>query len=138
MIGFFILRRLIELHKISSRTKQLKLNVFCYNALEKDITSMNAHKIFTIYDLSKEIPARKNPTYISNQFIHACTSYPIRDESRNWCDIFVVSDYDRNDCIWRVPISEIRKIFMIASDDYPQSLCVAYNKKIGDYVIKAD
>lgn len=69
----------------------------------------------------------------SNQFIHAYTSFVARDESRNWSDVYVVSDYDRNDCIWRVPVSEIRRLFNVTAQDYPHSVHLVYNHEKGDY-----
>ncbi len=47
--------------------------------------------------------------------------------------VFVVSDYDRNDCIWRVPISEIRVLFTLAAHDYVDSALFTYNKEKQDY-----
>jgi hypothetical protein len=43
--------------------------------------------------------------------------------------------YDRNDCIWRVPIPEIRRIFYTTAEDYPDSMRMVFNAKKGDYDI---
>jgi len=138
MIGFFILRRLIELHKVSKATRDNMLSVFSYQARGKNVTLLNRHEMWELYDLDREISTTKKPVYIANQFIHAYTSFVARDESRNWSDVFVVSDYDRNDCIWRVPIHEIRRIFLTAADDYPHSMQVVFNHKKGDYNLQTN
>ncbi len=133
-----MLRRLIELCKISTATRDHGLNVFSYQAHGKNVTRLNGHDIWELYDLDQEVPTTKKPSYTANQFIHAYTSYVARDNSRNWSDVFVVSDYDRNDCIWRVPIPEIYKIFCIAADDYPHTMRMVFNKKKGDYDIETN
>jgi hypothetical protein len=138
MIGFFMVRRLIELRKVSSLTRNDKLSVFAYKAVGKNVTRLNGYAIWELYDMKQEVPESAKPLYIANQFVHAYTSFVARDESRNWSDVFVVSDYDRNDCIWRVPVSEIRRIFCIAADDYPHTTRMVFNEKRGDYDIETN
>lgn len=135
MIGFFIVRRMLELHKVSSATRDMALKVFSWPSRVKNVHRMNRHDIEEIYDQRHERAEAKKPLYMSNQFIHCYTSFVARDESRRWSDVFVVSDYDRNSCIWRVPVSEIRRLFATASMDYPHSGSWQYDAKKGDYVV---
>lgn len=138
MIGFFILRKLIDLHTVSTATSDQMLNVCSCQARGKNVTLLNAHRLWELYDLDREIPTSKTPIYIANQFIHAYTGLVARDESRNWSDVLVVSDYDRNDCIWRVPIAEIRNLFSKAADDYPYLTRMSFNSKRGDYDVQTN
>jgi hypothetical protein len=138
MVGFFMLRRLIELNKVSEATVNYHMSVFSCKARGKRVTQMNGHRIWEMYDMEKEIPETKKPQYISNQFVHAYTSFIARDETRNWSDVFIVSDFGRNDCIWRVPVSIIRNIFIKASEDYPQTVKFEWNAKKGDYDVTAN
>lgn len=133
MLGFFMVRRLIELHKVSSATSNCTLKVFSCRARGKKVHQLNHVQLDVVYDLGNEVPEEKRPLYLANQFVHAYTSFVIRDESRNWSDVLVVSDFDRNDCIWRVPVSEVRRLFVIAADHYPRSLRMKYNEKSADY-----
>ena len=137
MIGFFIIRRLIELNKVSSRTRNFSMKVYSCPAREK-ITRLNGHRIPDAYDLENEKAETKKPSYISNQFIHAYTSFVLRDETRNWSDVYIISDFDRNDCIWRVPISVIRELFELVSDDYPSRLESVFDPCKGDYIVTTD
>jgi hypothetical protein len=73
MIGFFIIRRMIELHKVSSATRSMTLRVFSFPARGKRVTQMNGHHIEELYDLAKERHETKKPFYMSNQFIHCYT-----------------------------------------------------------------
>ena len=101
-------------------------------------TWTNNHRIFDHYDIENEKSETKKLFDMSNQFIHAYTSFVFRDEARNWSDIYVVSDFDRNDYIWHVPIQVIRKLFKLASDDYPSRLMCEFDEKTRDYEIATD
>lgn len=135
MLGFFIVRRLIELNKVSSLTRNFQMKVFSCPTRGEHVTSLNHHRIDELYDLDNERQQTKKPLYLSNQFIHAYTSYIMRDESRNWSDVYIVSDFDRNECIWRIPIAEIHHLFATAAKDYPHSIQKIYNKKTRDYEV---
>jgi len=133
MIGFFIVRRLIELHKVSSAIRDFRMDVFAAPNRGKHVTLLNRGDVDSLYDFSRERKQTKKPFYLSNQFIHAYMSFIARDETRNWDSMFVVSDYDRNDCIWRVPVSTIRALFDAASRDYPHTISLTYNHEKKDY-----
>ena len=135
MIGFFIIRRLIELHKVSPQTRDFNMEVYSCPSQGTNVTLMNNHRIEEHYDLENEILEIKKPLYMSNQFIHAYTSFVNRDETRNWSEVFIVSDFDRNDCIWRVPIPIIQALFELASDDYPTYIAWRFDKKKDDYKV---
>lgn len=138
MLGFFMVRRLIELHKVSSVTRDFSMRVFSCPARGKHVHRMNGAFIHELYHLETERRETKKPLYLSNQFVHAYTSFVARDESRNWSDVYIVSDYDRNDCIWRIPIAEIQRLFSVAAQDYPNTFRMVYSKEEGDYEISTD
>jgi hypothetical protein len=138
MIGFFIVRRLIELHKVSSKTRDYSMTVFSYPVRGKQVHRMNVDNYWKTYDLENERRESKKPLYLSNQFIHAYTSFVARDQTRNWSDVYIVSDYDRNDCIWRIPLAQIRGLFSVAAQDYPHSLQMIFSKEKGDYEVSTN
>ena len=133
MIGFFIVRRLIELHKVSPKVRDFQMDVFSSPSRGKAVTLRNRGDLDELYDLDHEQKQTKKPLYLSNQFIHAYTSYVARNKTRNWDSMFVVSDFDRNDCIWRVPIQTIRALFDLTAGDYPHTLSYSYNPAKRDY-----
>jgi hypothetical protein len=138
MIGFFIVRRMIELKKVSSATRDFLMKVFSCRATGERVTLSNNTDIDELYDIENERRESKKPLYLSNQFIHAYTSFIARDETRNWSDVLIVSDYDRNDCIWRIPIAEIRRLFAIAANDYPRKIHRVWCEAKGDYQVSTD
>jgi len=136
MIGFFLLRRIIELHKVSSMIRDFEMDIFACPRKETPVNYLNRGDIFDLYDFDNEKKETKKPLYISNQFIHAYSSFVDRDNTRNWDNVYVVSDYDRNDCIWRIPISTVRELFIMASQDYPARMEMVYDEKKQDFKVK--
>lgn len=136
MIGFFIVRRMIELHKVSSRISNMQLEVFSTPVARK-LTKLNRFSIEENYSWEAEKAERKTVPFICNQCIHAYVSFVARGADRNWLDLFVVSDYDRNDVIWRVPFVAIIALFEATSRDWPASVEMSYDSKLGDYRVSA-
>jgi len=137
MIGFFMIRKLIETHKLGSKTKDIKLQVYSHSCTKSDPTWFDNFHFEEAYDMDNEHQEMKKPMYIANQFIHSVTSCLVRGDDRIWEDVFVMSDYDRKDCIWRVPISEIRRLFMVAQGDHPK-FSMRYNYQKKDYDVFTD
>ena len=134
-VGFFIVRRLIELNKVSSRTTKRHITCFSYQSTGKSVTALNHTDLERLYDLRQEASHRKAPAYVANQFIHARTCFLLRDQSRNWSDCLVVSDYDKDDFIWRIPVAEIKVLFELAAGDFPNKVEASFNTKKRDYDI---
>lgn len=134
MIGFFIMRRLIELHKVSSKTANQKISAFSYDTIES-VNWVSKFSLADNYNWSKETLLVKPAFYFANQFIHAYLSQLLRDSQRNWSDILIVSDFDRMDRIWRIPVSEIIRVFEIAATDWPSNIKAEFNVKKKDYLV---
>jgi hypothetical protein len=137
MIGCFIVRRLVELHKVSSRVAKLQLDVFSAPVV-KDVNKMSRFSIEENYDWIGEKACRKSVLYICNQCIHAYVSFVDRAPDRNWANLLVVSDYDRNNVIWRIPFSTLIKLFETAAKDWPATYSLVYDEKLGDYRVSTD
>jgi hypothetical protein len=137
MIGCFIVRRMIELKKVSSHVAQSELDVLSAPTV-KAVNKLNQFSIDKNYDWGAEKTVKKSVIYICNQCIHAYVSFIERGPDRNWSHLLVVSDYDRKDVIWRIPFTEIIRIFNSASNDWPVTLEMEFDKKIDDYQIKTN
>lgn len=137
-LSFFILRRLIELHKVSKATRDFQLNVFSWPSTGKLPTLINHHDIKMLYDFKKEQAQTKKPLYICNQIIHSYSTLLLVDQTRNWDSLLAVSDYDRKNCIWRIPIPVIIDLFRKASSDYPYRISYKINPSIDDYDVETN
>ncbi len=137
MIGFFIVRRLVELHKVSSRVAKMQLDVFSAPVIN-NVTKANRFSVEENYNWKLEKAERKSVAYVCNQCIHAYLSFVDRGPDRNWSDLLVASDYDRNNVIWRVPFRTIRALFEAASNDWPMSVRMIYHPKPSEYKVTTD
>ena len=81
MVGFFMLRRMIELSKVSASISERNLTVDSCQSLGVNVPKMNCCALDELYDMENEVRESKRPLYITNQFIHAYMSFPCRDET---------------------------------------------------------
>lgn len=132
MIGFFIVRRMIELKKVSSKIAKMRLEVFS-SPVTKKITWINSHKLDENYDWKAEKTEYKPTLYICNQFIHAYFSFVLRGLDRNWADMIIVSDFDRNKTVWRIACATISDLFEAASKDRPTKTEITFDPSPNDY-----
>ncbi len=138
--SFFLVRKLFETNKVSRISKSYKAEVFCCKPSVKKITKLNQHSIDKIYNLKKEHSVKKDIIFIANQLIHSCTIFAYREslKDRNWGGVYACSDYERNKTIYRIPISEIIKIFQLVNNDYPSGIRMIWDSGSNDYKVKTE
>jgi hypothetical protein len=138
IISFFCIRKLIEDHKVSSKSRRYRADVFCYTPTGKKITKLNQWDIHDIYDFLREKRVRKSIVFLANQLIHSCTLYAYRESDRNWGGIYACSDFERDKTIYRIPVQEIISIFKLVATDYPLSISMTWTKECGDFIVKTN
>ena len=136
ILNFFIIRRLIELSRVSRKTIDFEFEVFSCPFNGRKMSPIDRIGIKKSYDLENEKPITKKMMYIANQFIHSSLFLITSDNTRNWHSFYVVSDYDKSDCIWRVPVIQVQNGFKLALNDYLEGFSYVYDKKNDDYKIK--
>lgn len=137
IVSFFMIRKLIETHKVSSKTKNHKLQVMRCPCTKDIVHELNWWNIRETYDLENEQQVTKKSLFISNQLIHGGVIYPYRDETRNWAGVLTCSDYEKESYIYNIPVSEIIEFFNIVGHDYPRSVSYEKNAK-GYYDVQTD
>lgn len=137
ILGFFIIRKLMETHKVSSKTKNYNIKVFRAKSLKK-IDDKNFWDIEEIYDLKNETIVTKDIHFVCNQFIHCNAIYAYRDKNRNWSGLYICSDFERNNYIYRISVEEILNVFDRASKDYPCSVSLIYSSKNDSYFMETN
>jgi hypothetical protein len=138
IVSFFYIRKLFEAHKVSSKCRNYKAQVYSYAPSGKKITKLNQHSIDEVYDLEKERSARKKIVFLANQLIHSCTIFAYRNEDKNWGGVYACSDFERDKTIYRIPIEEIVSIFQLVGNDYPSSLSMTWNPEVDDYDVRTN
>lgn len=135
MVGFFIVRRMTELRKISDELSRSEIKVLKVPRKESNINLLNywdINKHYEFEDCKEEV---KKVEYVANQFIHSKISYLFRDETRNWKEFVIASDYENKKVIWIIPVIEIIKLFKKMGTDFPNRMDWKYNKKNKDFDI---
>lgn len=135
IVHFFSVRKLIELHKVSSRTRNHQVTVFLCASKGVPVTRLNRIDMWDLYQFEKQVEKKRSLFFIANQFIHSYLIVPYKDEVRKWDGVFVCSDFERNNAIYRVPLSEIQKALLIASEDRPTRMVMKYDHTIKDYQV---
>ncbi|MEO4045242.1 hypothetical protein AAFN47_26925 [Hoeflea sp. CAU 1731] len=136
-LALFMVRRLAEAGKFSSRFKNHQAKVFrCpfsgrpHRLIYKDIDEL--------YELETEECVSKSAMFVCNQFIHADFTYAIRREDRNWDGLYTSSDFEKRKWIYRIPITEIIDILELAVEDEPTIISWRYNPDSEDWIVKTD
>ena len=132
MIGFFLLRRLIELNLVVGHKEQAASCFFLQGTWQGGHLAEPMPAFATLRHGERD--CRNQETSLRFKPVRSCLyQFCGADESRNWSDVFLVSDFDRNDCLWCVPVFEIESLFLLASEDYPDMVRAKFNPKRGDY-----
>lgn len=136
-ISFFMIRKLIESTKLSSKTTKYKVQIF-RSPCVGNVNNCNFWNIDKLYDLEKEETALKSVNFLCNQFIHGGAMFAYRENNRNWGGIYTCSDFEREKYVYRIPLKEILKILEIAGNDYPHEISMRYSESKGDYVVETN
>jgi hypothetical protein len=126
ILSFFIIRRLIELNRVSRKTIDFEFKIFSCPYNGRRLSPISRHWFQKSYDLENEITLHKKTMYIANQFIHSFLFLMVYDETRNWDSFYVVSDYDKKNFIWRIPAKQVHDCLKIASEDYLEGFSYKY------------
>lgn len=136
-IALFMVRRLAEASKFSSKMKQHKAQIFrC--AFHGKPHRLIYRDIDELYRLEAEEAVSKGVAFVCNQFIHADFTFAFRGEDRNWLGLYTSSDFEKQKWVYQVPLSEVVKILELAVEDYPGTLRWRYDSEKDDWLIKTD
>lgn len=138
IISFFLIRKLFETYKVSQKSRLYKARIFCHKSRAKKITTKDHFVIDEVYDLNNEREVRKCIPFVANQLIHSCTIFAYREEDRNWGGVYACSDFERDNVIFRIPISEIVKILRLVGNDYPSKMKITWCGEKGDYRVETN
>lgn len=137
MTAFFWIRKLIEAHKTSSKTRTYRAKAYLAPRTKNKRNLVNLHDVDTLYNFGKEKRTDIKIDFIANQFIHSFTIYPYREPGKYWSGVIVCSDFQKEKGLLRIEISELSKIFEVVGSDRPHSVITKYDNK-GEIVIKTN
>lgn len=134
MIGFYSIRKLAQSNKLSDKTLDESLKVSTYPNTKK-ITLINRFHIDQTFDLKAKKIETLNIKYIYNQIIHSYIFLLEESNDRGLSGIFFNSDYKRNEKLYFLETTEIKRIFRKVGNDYPAKSKMIYNEEKEDYDI---
>lgn len=136
-IALFMVRRLAEAGKFSSKMKRHRAKIYrCafqgkpHRLIYKDINEL--------YRLEAEEGISRGVAFVCNQFIHADFTFAFRGKDRNWLGLYTSSDFEKRKFVYKVPLSEIVYILELAVKDYPGTIKRRYDSEKEDWVIETD
>lgn len=94
--------------------------------------------MWDLYEFDNQVKQKRSVAFVANQFIHSYLIHPYRDEKRRWEGVFVCSDFEKNNAIFRIPLSEICDAFLAVAKDHLTSTIMTYDQKIKDYRVELD
>ncbi len=135
MIGFYIIRKLIEAHKLSNIIFENSHAIRAFPRKPSHMTFMNSHHLDRHYDFSKAKNINKKLPFICNKIIHSYIFIPSFNENGFIEAVLVTSDTERKNYIFELPIRQIASLFNEVGKNYPHSSKMTYCEKIKDYKI---
>lgn len=135
IVSFFIIRKLIESHKISKATRDTKLQLLAFPRTSKEINNFNYWDIDEFFDLSRSVKVTKSIKFIANQLIHSLVIYAIRKNNK-WDHILTCSDFEKSKRIYLILIKDVIKIFDLVGNDIHKGMAFTYDPDIDDYKIE--
>jgi len=105
MIGFYIIRKLIEANKLSNEIVSTKIKGFKFPNIGKTIHVMNNHRFYEFFNFDNPKPNNFNLIFLANQIVHSYLFSPSFDpEDFSLNGIHFSSDKDRNTWLYEISI----------------------------------
>jgi hypothetical protein len=136
MIGFYVIRKLIEAHTVSDEIANRDLSLQGHAWIGSAVTFMNWDKIDKHYDLGHSIPVTNKVRWLADQIIHSFVFMPCFDENGRLHSIFFNSDRSRLKYLYKLPVDDITALFEQVGANDPSSMECRFNKGKGDYDVK--
>jgi hypothetical protein len=137
-MGFYIIRKLIEAHKVSTANEQMLLSCRKHPAKGKRVTFRNWHRIDELYNFPGGSEHRESLRFFCNQIIHSYVFMPITTAKTGpVASIVFSSDRDRQKHLYELSIRDIVNTFELIGNDYPANVRMTYDKAKGDYLVQS-
>ena len=121
MIGCFMVRRLIEAEKVSTRLskKPIHLEAYPFDA-EWLPTIMNWHHIDRHYDIESKRSVTLPVLELCNQMMHSYIFIPVMGVDVNQlCSLLFTSDRKRGSFLFKIETLALADLFIEFADNYP-------------------
>jgi hypothetical protein len=123
-IGFYSVRKLIEaVAKVTDATKNMRVQVWCYENLDEPVHWLNNHKLDELYDLEKARQETRDLPFVAGRIIHSFVFMPYIGETDRLEGILFTSDTDKDKRLYSMKIDDVIGIFERVGNDDPVEVC---------------
>jgi len=162
MIGFYIIRKLIEANKLTNRIISTNIKGYKFQKVGEQITFMNNHRFHEFYDLQKQLKNKFDLRFLINQFVHSYIFYPIIDfvnpeirknisdnvsdeeyeqlyqnEEKQIVGIWFNSDDNKDKFLYKIDLIKIINLFEVVGKCDITSMSLVYSPQTKDYDISS-
>jgi len=138
MTGFYIVRKLMEAHKLSDAVIHQKITVKSHRHRGKPVTLTNWDYIDRHYDLDSSQQTQRTLTWLSNQLIHSYVFIVSADDDGGLDGVFFTSDKERNKAVHYLSTEKIIDIFETVGRNYPWRGQYKFNPDTQDYDVRQE
>ena len=134
-VAFFSVRKLLESHKLSDDTIEMKMNLKVYPPKSKRGKLFNWHKLDDHFYMNRDNAVTKDLLFLCNQIVHSYIFVLSFDRADCLEGVFFTSDYQRNKSLYFIHIDKVVEICKKVGADYPNQMSSYFDHKKQDYVI---
>ena len=134
IIGCYVIRKLIEAHKVSDSTKKLTCKAQCFRN-RRPVNYSNWHRLDQLYDIKRGTAGFVEVGTMCNQVIHSYV-FLMGENEEEERGIFLASDRSRNQEVTFVQLKEIIRVFRTVGQDYPSEVHWTWDPNTGKEEIK--
>jgi len=138
MIGFYVVRKLMEARKLSDAVIHQKIPVESHLHRGRPVTLTNWDHIDRHYDLDSSHQTQRTLAWLSNQMIHSYIFIVSVDDECGMDGIFFVSDKERNKAIHYLPVERIVEVFETIANNSPWRAQYRFNPERQDYDVRQE
>jgi hypothetical protein len=138
MIGFYIIRKLIEAQKLSNINVSTKVSGFRIPHNAGIVHRMNSHRYYEFYDFGKTESSKFDLIFLCNQIVHSYVFAPAFIEENGKVileSIHFCSDDKRNSWLFELTVDTLIDLLNKLGEDFPSDSRMHYDEKKKDYTI---
>jgi hypothetical protein len=138
MIGFYIVRKLIDARKLSDVIVHQRIPVRSHLHRGELVTLRNWHHIDKHYDLDNNHQTQRTLIWLCNQIIHSYVFIVSENNDGGLDGFFFASDKERNKAVYYLSIKEVIKILETVGTNYPHDSHFTLNSETQDYDVRQE
>ncbi len=119
MLGFYMIRKLLEARKVSDSIAKRRLPLPVYCATGTRITYRNAHRIEDLYDLSGAHGETRTVAFICDQIIHSYIFVSCFADPPGWDGVLFASDRQKSRGVFYLRSRQILSLFRSVARNDP-------------------